>query len=315
MTKRNLSEAPEGVRGCPCGEDHSSPHRRRVWRKPNPELSGKLMAAQWAGKAHQEPRSGIWHVEYHADCKSPPVVPQHSPEGRLARYKVRCRKCGPCRRAMRNYWGYAAMQQTLLSAAEGGRTWFGTLTLAPEMQVELLLRARKRSKVPDAEWWQVADCEERYRRVCDEFLREVQKYWKRLRNDGHVFKYLAVFEPHKSGKPHCHFLLHELQGDHILKRELRDRWPNGFIAATLVGGRAAKSPDPAKAAWYAVKYLSKCNQSRVRASHDYRPSMRAKPHSCAKSQRENVEGAPNDSERETIVVDASSFFEREREER
>ena len=274
-----ISDGAGPPSGCACGTLHGGPTRKRRWRKPNDSMPSQVMRAQWDGKAHQDADTGIWHVDYHGDCQSPREVRQHSTRGILSRYKVRCRKCGPCRRAMRNYWGYAAMEQTRRSAAEGGRTWFGTLTCDADWQTELLLRAMKRSKEPSAEWWKVEQCGERYRRVCAEFLREVQKYWKRLRNDGHSFKYLAVFEPHKSGKPHCHFLLHELKGDSILKRELRDRWPCGFIGAKLVGGTARQAPDIDKAAWYAVKYLSKCNQTRVRASRDYKPDKRAKPHS------------------------------------
>lgn len=295
MTEGHLSEAPEGVSGCPCGEVHSSPHRRRIWRQPNPELGGKLVAAQWADKAHQDAETGIWHVDYHGDCKSPPTVRQHSPEGRLARYKVRCRKCGPCRRAMRNYWGYAAMQQTLLSAEKGDRTWFGTLTCSPAWQQELLLRAMKRSKEPSAPWWKVVNCEERYKLVCREFLREIQKYWKRLRSKGHSFKYLAVFEPHKSGLPHAHFLLHEQDGN-ILKRDLRAEWPCGFFGASLVGGSARQAAAPNKAAWYAVKYLSKHKQSRVLASRNYVPELRAKPHRDLS--RENTNFSPPEREKE-----------------
>ena len=50
------------------------------------------------------------------------------------------------------------MQQTLLSAAEGGRTWFGTLTCDARWQNELLLQAMKRSKEPSADCWKVENC-------------------------------------------------------------------------------------------------------------------------------------------------------------
>ena len=294
MTK-SFERGAETPSGCPCGRVHSRPHVRKGLRQANPDMPAKVLAAHWAGKAQQDAELGIWHVDYHGDCQSPPVVRQHSPSGILARYKVRCRKCGACRRAMKNYWGYAAMQQTLLSAAEGGRTWFGTLTCDVDWQSELLLRAMKRNKDPSIPWEKV-ECEERWKALCAEFLREVQKYWKRLRNDGHSFKYIAVFEPHKSGKPHCHFLLHELKGDRVLKRELRDRWPCGFIGATLVGGTARQAADPNKAAWYAVKYLSKHTQTRIRASRGYVPEKRAEPHREDTS-RENTSEPLTEGER------------------
>ena len=116
-------------------------------------------------------------------------------------------------------------------------------------------------------------CEAAYNELTRIMLHEIQKYWKRLRNAGHAFKYIVVFEPHKSGRPHAHFLLHELQGDRILKRELRSAWPCGFFQAKLVGaGREADKP-----AWYVVKYLSKSRQTRIRASKGYVPEKRAKP--------------------------------------
>ena len=273
-------EDRDDLSGCPCGGTHSPPTRIRRWREANPGLPGKVIEAQWAGKATRSDETGNWEVEYAGDCKRPLRVRQHAlkPDLRAA-YIVRCRKCATCRRAMRNYWGYAAMNQTVLSAAKGLRTWFGTLTLKPELQEILLLRAMKRSKEPSAEWWKVVECEERYKLVCNEFLREVQKYWKRLRNEGHSFKYIAVFERHKSGLPHAHFLLHELEQP-IRKSVLRAKWEElGFFSASLVGGCARNAAAPENAAWYVVKYLSKTNQTRVRASKGYVPEMRPKVHS------------------------------------
>lgn len=197
-------------------------------------------------------------------------------------------------RAKRNYWGFAAMQQTRAARESGGRTWFGTLTLNPEWQGVFLAEARKRAKDASIDWTSREPveyycrrrrktiqttrlvCEEVYPQLCKLMLREIQLYWKRLRNDGHSFKYFVVFEPHKSGLPHAHFLLHELKGDKILKRELRERWPCGFFSAKLVD-------DSDKAAWYVVKYLSKHNQTRIRSSKDYVPELRAKPHSSEKN--------------------------------
>ena len=291
--------------GCPCGRVHRAPTRKRGRRAPTVGLSGKIVQAQWAGKATQDAETGIWHIDYHGDCIEPPNVRLHgyrwSPTLTVdgvdnARYNVRCRKCGPCRRAMRNYWGYAAMKQTLNSQAEGGRTWFGTLTCDDMWQGTLKMRAMMNAPSDLDIDWKNNQCEEVFRRVCAEFLREVQKYWKRLRNDGHSFKYIAVFEPHKSGKPHCHFLLHELKGDRVLKRELRDRWPCGFIGATLVGGTARQAADPNKAAWYAVKYLSKHTQTRIRASRGYVPEKRAEPHREDTS-RENTSEPLTEGER------------------
>lgn len=165
------------------------------------------------------------------------------------------------------------MNVTEQAQAQGRRTWFGTLTLSLEAQAEFVRRARLRHPDPSAEWWSEPHCDERFAAVRVEFLREVQKYWKRLRFSGEQFKYLLVFERHKSGLPHAHFLLHE-EAKPLLKRRMRSQWPWGFFQASLVGGRARNAAAPSKAAWYAVKYLTKSHQARVVASRGYAPKKR-----------------------------------------
>lgn len=116
-------------------------------------------------------------------------------------------------------------------------------------------------------------CEARFSAVREEVKREVQKYWKRLRKDGHSFRYLVVFEQHKDGEPHVHFLLHET-GKPIRKRELERQWPHGFSKLVLVGGRSRQEARPEQAAWYVAKYLSKSRQARQLASQGYEPPAR-----------------------------------------
>ena len=165
----------------------------------------------------------------------------------------------------------------------GNRTWFGTLTLTKDWQDELLQRARSAHPDPNAEWWDNPFCEERYAAVRDEFMAEVQKYWKRLRKAGHAFKYFLVFEPHKSGLPHAHWLLHEQEGP-IRKRELQQQWPLGHTKVVIVGGRSKRSASPERAAYYVAKYLSKSVQSRQIASQLYRPLKRFTDY-CQKSSK------------------------------
>lgn len=126
---------------------------------------------------------------------------------------------------------------------------------------------------PSADWWSDPHCDARFAAVRVQFLKEVQKYWKRLRKAGFAFKYLLVFERHQSGLPHAHFLLHE-QGGPMRKRRLEANWPWGFFQASLVGGRARSAAAPDRASWYAVKYLTKSEQSRVVASRGYAPEKR-----------------------------------------
>lgn len=265
-------EASESEAGCPCGRSHApqGKSRKRSLRKPEPGLAVALYEARLSGKAVQH--NGIWYVHYSRDCAEPYMVSASGPPPTyaMARKIVRCRKCKPCLRARTNYWGFAAMQQTLICQGQGCRTWFGTLTLSPCMQDEFLARARDTSDNPAASYWDDPQCDQRFAAVRAVFLAETQRFWKRLRKKGHEFKYFLVFERHKSGLPHAHFLLHEM-GKPITKRQLQDEWPFGFTNVSIVGGRSAKAAAPEKAAWYVVKYLSKSIQARQIASRHYRP--------------------------------------------
>lgn len=265
---------PVSEGGCPCGRYHPPTRRRRALRRPDRELGSKILKARFAGKETPLDPAGFSHaIAYHGDCTAPLTL--HADDGRKyhAVYSVRCRRCGACRRAKRNYWGFAAMRVTFDTMEKGNRSWFGTFTLSMEAQALFLRRARDAHAEPNAEWWSEPHCDARFAAVRVQFLKELQKYWKRLRKRGLRFKYMLVFERHKSGLPHAHFLLHEQDGP-IRKRWLRDTWPHGFFQASLVGGRAKSAADPEKAAWYAVKYLTKSDQARVVASRGYAPNKR-----------------------------------------
>ena len=166
------------------------------------------------------------------------------------------------------YWALASVQQTRQAL---GRTWFGTLTLSPDAQEHFLLAARMASRDPLATYWWEETCDARFKAVTDLVYREVQKMWKRLRKQGCRFSYVVVFERHKSGLPHMHFLLHE-QGEPILKRTIQQEWTLGFSQLKLVGAKRGQSPEAA--CWYVAKYLSKSMLARVRASTGYRPEGR-----------------------------------------
>ena len=230
-----------------------------------------------AGKASRDAK-GRWVVSYAGKCTSPVSVPRYSrnPDAFLV-LQASCRKCRACLRARTAYWAVAAMNQTSECEAAGRRTWFGTLTMGPSAQALMLQRALDRALAnpagPQPDWDNPA-CETRFALLRDEWKREVQLYWKRLRKAGHVFKYFLVFEPHQSGEPHAHFLLHEQEGK-ITKRDLQGQWPHGFTNVSIVGGRSRRAAAPEKAAWYVAKYLSKSYQSRQLASQGYRPQGRS----------------------------------------
>ena len=267
--------------GCPCGRSHAAAgvsRRQRRGPEDHDLLVERVYDAAVAGELQRDDKGRVL-VDYARDCLAPISIPANSDRGALfVLRRVRCRKCKGCLRARTNYWGFAAMQETLAAQESGRRTWFGTLTLRPEIQQEFVQRAFERwaeGQPTGARpaWWDDAKCDERFRLVRAVCLEETQRYWKRLRKAGHRFKYFLVFERHKSGLPHMHFLLHE-QGEPIRKAQLQAQWAWGFSNVSIVGGKSRNAAAPEKAAWYVVKYLSKSYQARQVASRLYRPAKR-----------------------------------------
>lgn len=160
---------------------------------------------------------------------------------------VPCRKCKPCLWARRIKWTERAIRECLSSS----RTWFGSLTLEPGEQHKCLLAGI--GALPDAPEWN-----QRVHGVKP----LLTKYLKRVRKESAAkFRYVAVFEAHKSGLPHLHLLLHEGTGHgEVRKATLQSQWPHGFTSWKLADVQSAR---------YLCKYLSKSCDARVRASHDY----------------------------------------------
>lgn len=260
--------------GCPCGRSHPTvgPLARRS-RKPR-DSAGLISALYDQGRTFADAdETGRVPLHYAGNCQEPVEMKQNDTGRLFVTLRVRCRKCKACLEARRFHWGRRAERETHAAATAGLRTWFGTLTLNQAMQRELHQRALERwaagqasSDIP--EWWNEPSCDLRFSLVCQELLAEVQRYWKRLRKSRLQFSYLVVFERHKSGLPHAHFLLHE-KGGKILKAALQAQWPHGFTNVSIVGGRSRRAAAPEKAAWYVVKYLSKSYQSRQKASLRY----------------------------------------------
>lgn len=246
-------------------------------------MVSKVYDAKAEGLAAPGERFGEWVVTYSKDCLAPLRMRRHSDKGALmADYMVRCRRCAPCLRARTRFWTYHAVEQTRRTEAQGLRTWFGTLTLRPEAQRDTLNQAclawmaeAPGSGVPD--WWDDPTCDERFKLHRAVLVRELQLYFKRLRKAGHKFKYFVVFERHKSGLPHIHWLLHECGPEQITKTELQSQWKLGFTQVKLVGGYDKKRKrvlNPSYAAFYVSKYLSKSYQSRQLVSVGYKNKTR-----------------------------------------
>ena len=272
-----------GVHGCPCGRSHPDPrpYRLRIRRGgDHSRMAAMAYEAYYQGKASPGEFPGEHVLHFAKDCEKPLTIRKAASAGALhLTYQVRCRRCKVCLRAKQNYWALAAVEQMRIAAEQGRRTWFGTLTLRPGQQDTLRAQAwekwacsRAEASVECPDWWNDPKCDYAFSFVRDEMLAEVQKFWKRLRKRGHRFKYFLVFERHKSGMPHAHFLLHEMDAP-ILKRHLQSQWELGFTNVKLVRpGTDGKCRSPYQVAFYVAKYLSKTVQARQIASRLYRPS-------------------------------------------
>lgn len=185
---------------------------------------------------------------------------------------VRCGRCGPCLRARAARWRLRA--QSELSHTRG-RTWFVTLTLAPEAHFKALLAASLRLEAQGVDFDRLTDAEqfaERHREIGPEITRWI----KRVRKEsGSQIRYVLVAEPHtgKSGKgtganlglPHYHLLVHEQSAEAPLRsRTMRKQWKLGFSKVRLVAQDAER-----RTASYVAKYLTKSACARVRASVGY----------------------------------------------
>lgn len=169
--------------------------------------------------------------------------------------ETRCRRCDACLRRRAWLWRERARAEF----AHAPRTWFGTLTCRPDQHWEAEVRgiAEARAKaIPLAE---MDPFSLRYRTIA----RWLTKYLKRLREDtGAAIRYIAVAERHKSGLPHLHLLLHEVElTGVVLHRQLTEQWPHGFTKWKLVAS--------SDACGYVTKYLCKDIEARVRASIRY----------------------------------------------
>lgn len=176
---------------------------------------------------------------------------------------TRCRKCNRCMWKRRQMW----IDRAVSEIGSATRTWFGTFTFRPEVHLQAGYRAMRARKVGAIEFSALPADEqllERHRFLAP----EITRWLKRVRKATGVnaLRFMLVMEPHKSGLPHYHILLHEQDAARpITKRVLEAQWAQvGLSHWRLV--RASEGRD---AASYAAKYLTKTNVARVRASIRY----------------------------------------------
>lgn len=193
-------------------------------------------------------------------------VSSHDPLIGRIELKARCRRCDSCLKAKNAFWKMLAIRE--IEAAP--RTWFVTLTFTADQQFRADVAAR--SRLTEAGITEPTNAE-LFRERFNALSPEVTKWLKRVRKGQKErgwhplsFRYLMVAEEHKSSFPHVHLLIHELNGQTIVKRRLRETWLKGFSHARLVPvGTGGVHRDAA----YVCKYITKSMLARVRASHHY----------------------------------------------
>lgn len=172
---------------------------------------------------------------------------------------VRCRRCEDCLAARARLWRMRAQAEIQSSA----RTWFGTLTLSPSEHFKVLSALRLRMAESGADF-DTLDEADQFRARVRAIGAEITRWLKRVRKEsGAKLRYCLVVERHKSGLPHWHVLIHEVEGS-VRERTLRKQWHLGFSMFKLVA-----QDEKQRAANYVAKYLSKSLLSKVRASKAY----------------------------------------------
>lgn len=175
--------------------------------------------------------------------------------------RAECRRCSDCLRRRAARWRDRAM----IECGLWPRTFVGTLTLTPDAQFLARAECARHAEEEGVDWGSLPSSE-RFLAVCECVGQEVTRWLKRCRKAGLKLRYLLVAEAHKSGDPHFHVLVHEV--DRFTSdafdtyRTLKTQWQLGF--SDFSGVRSSEG-----AAIYLCKYLSKSMLARVRASLAY----------------------------------------------
>lgn len=179
----------------------------------------------------------VFHWKIHGNCESPIDRFIHSPNKvNTVHISVRCRKCDPCKKSKKNYWGHRIVNESKLAK----RNWFVTLTLGSKMR-----------SIENAQTQLIG------------FQKEVTKFLKRVRKTSKAkLRYCCVFEAHKDETPHAHLIIHEIEGT-VTVRDIRENWIIGFEQTRLIKG------DTADTCWYVAKYIAKSPVHRIRCSLHY----------------------------------------------
>jgi hypothetical protein len=200
--------------------------------------------------------------------------------GRVLSMMAPCRKCKACLWARQKMWGQRAVAEWKATERAGLRSWFGTLTFAPEQRFLVTAQARKRLDGQGVNLEGLPPYEQ-FRELHREMGPLVTKYLKRLRAGNRkagmpavAFRQFLTVEPHKDWSPHYHLMVHESDLlKPVLKKCLDGQWPYGFVQWRLVkegpDEKTGKFYTGEQRAFYVAKYLGKLSIARVRASANY----------------------------------------------
>lgn len=179
---------------------------------------------------------------------------------------TRCRRCDNCRSKRSWEWRHRMTEELRYAV----RSWYGTLTLRPAIQYRVLVEARQYMRKRGVDFDTLSD-DEQFRIRARFALKEVTKYIKRFRKAAYgpkgksPFRWICVTERHKSGLPHFHMLVHEMEMRPIPHRILAGTWGLGFEKWRLV----KLDENPKVVAGYLCKYLTKDFSTRIRCSEKY----------------------------------------------
>ena len=205
--------------------------------------------------------------------------------------------CQQCLQLRSSEWRYRATSEM----RESARTWFGTLTLRPEEHHKMVSRARQRLWSGGTDFDALSPHEQFMERMT-EIGREVTLYLKRVRKEsGARVRYLLVAEAHKSGLPHLHILVHEVDVDRPVRHKtLAEQWKLGFTRFKLALD--------VKTASYVCKYISKALLARVRASLGYGRGEAERPKGIRRPpMRAEGEKMPPKKEEQTTVFSEAEY--------
>lgn len=231
-------------------------------------LTDLTRSSEWRFAQRNEGRDAAWLA---GDCENPitclmrgaadPTLVKLGIERErhiIVDIDVRCRKCPACKRARQRHWSLRAISEV----SDANRTWFGTLTLAPEYQFRCVALARAKLSRSGVSYDDLPP-DEAFKERCRPLIAELQRYLKRLRKGHPGLRHLVVVERHKSGDPHLHLLVHETAGP-VRHAQLTAKWAWGFSKFNLVAEGGSS-----KAVGYVTKYLTKSLNHRVIASKSY----------------------------------------------